>query len=91
MKSFKKIFLASVVSITFCSGISTSFASETMGEKANEMGQDVKKASKKSVRAVKDKTCEMMNGKMECMAKKMGHKMENGADEVKDKVDDVKH
>ncbi|MBC7420061.1 MAG: hypothetical protein H7328_04970 [Bdellovibrio sp.] len=89
MKSFKKLFLASIVAVSFTAGLSTAIA-ETMGEKASEVGSDIKKSTKKGVRTVKDKTCEMINGKMECAAKKIGHKIQNGVDEVKDKADDVK-
>ncbi len=83
MKSFKKMFLASVVAVTFTAGIPTALA-ETVTEKVAEVGSDIKKSTKKGVRAVKDKTCEMVNGKMECAAKKVGNKVGNGVDEVKD-------
>lgn len=62
----------------------------TMKEDIKEGARDVKKNVKKGARAVSDKTCEMVNGKMECAAKKLKHKAQNGMDEVKDKVDDVK-
>ncbi len=88
MRSFTKLFLASVVAVTFTGGISTAFA-ETVGEKMSEAGQDMKKGTKKSYRDVKDKTCEMINGKMECVAKKVKHKVQNGMDEVSDKAQDV--
>ena len=61
-------------------------ADETMGEKASEAASDTKKAVRKGTRKVKDKTCEMVDGKMSCAGKKMKHKMENAVDEVKDKT-----
>ena len=92
MKSIKKMFLTSIVAVTFSAGISTAWA-ETVGEKAaeakadiKEAGQDAAKATRKGVRKAKDEVCEMINGKMECIAKKAKHKIQNGVDEVKDAV-----
>jgi len=68
----------------------TSHAEETMTEKAAEVGRDVKTGTKKAYRNMKDKTCEMVNGKMECVAKKAKHKMQNAADEAHDAVKDAK-
>lgn len=56
-------------------------------EKAKEAGRDVSKNAKKGARSLEDKTCEMVNGKMECTAKKVKHKVQNAVDEVKDKAD----
>lgn len=46
---------------------------------------------KKGTRAAKDEVCEMVNGKMECVAKKVKHKMQNAADSVGTKVKDEKN
>lgn len=74
---------------------STAFAnnekSETVGEKVSEAAQDTGKAVKKTARKVKDKTCHMIKGKMECAAENVKHKAENAIDEGKDKVEDMKH
>ncbi len=51
--------------------------------------EDTKKGAKKAYRGAKDKTCEMVNGKMECAMKKAGNKIGNGVDEVKDKANDL--
>lgn len=56
-------------------------------EKAKEVGRDVSKNAKKGARSLEDKTCEMVNGKMECAAKKIKHGAQNAVDEVKDKAD----
>jgi hypothetical protein len=69
-----------------------SVTSETTGESkvektAEEAAHDAKKNAKKATRKIKDKTCEMVNGKMECTAKKIKHKAQNAMDEAKDKVD----
>lgn len=62
-------------------------ADDTMKEKASEAANDTGRAAKKAGRAVKDKTCEMVNGKMECAAKKVKHSIQNGADNVEDAID----
>ena len=64
-----------------------SHADETMKEKTAEAGNDTKRAMRKGARKVKDETCKMMNGKMECAAKKAKHKMQNAGDKVEDAVD----
>lgn len=66
------------------------WAEETTGEKVGEVASDTKKAVKKGVRNMKDATCEMVNGKMECAGKKLKHKAQNAGDEIGDKADDVK-
>lgn len=62
-------------------------AEETVSEQVKEGAQDLKKNTKKTYRKVKDKTCEMVNGKLECVGKKMMHKTEDIKDEVKDKTE----
>ena len=41
--------------------------------------------AKKAYRDVKDQTCEWINGKLECAAEKVKHKIQNKTDEMKDK------
>lgn len=74
----RKMILVSLATVAFTAGASTAFA-ESVGTTA-----------KKGVRDVKDKTCEMVNGKMECAAKKLGHKMNNASDKAADKMEEVK-
>lgn len=62
-------------------------ADDSVTETAKEVGNDTKRAAKKSARAIKDKTCEMINGKMECAAQKVKHAAQNGADHVEDAID----
>lgn len=76
--------LALILSPTFAA-----MAETTPGEKAGEVVDDAAKNAKKMGRAAKDKGCEMINGKLECLGKKAKHKMQNVGDEVKDKADDV--
>lgn len=62
-------------------------ADTTVKDDAKELAADTKRGTKKAVRAVKDKTCEMINGKMECAAHKVKHSLQNGADNVEDAID----
>ncbi len=61
-------------------------AEDGVKEEAREAGRDLKKNAKKTGRKIKDKTCEMVNGKMECAKDKIKHGIENATDEVKDKT-----
>lgn len=63
-----------------------SFA-ETAKSKTEEVTGDAKRGVKSTVREVKDKTCEMVNGKMECAAQKVKHSIQNTSDKVEDAVD----
>ncbi len=62
-------------------------ADQSMKAKVKEAGNDAARATKQGVRDVKDKTCEMVNGKMECAAQKVKHKVQQGADKVEDAMD----
>lgn len=90
MKNLMKITMAAFA-------LSTAFAAlpvraeETLGEKVEEGASDTGKAIKKSARNVKDKTCEMVNGKLECAGKKLKHRAKNAADEINDKAEDITH
>lgn len=89
-------FACSLVAVAvFCAGAIVPMKAvanddDTVAEKVGEAGRDTGKEVKKGYRAMKDKTCEMVNGKMECAGKKLKHKAENAGDEISDKADDVK-
>jgi hypothetical protein len=57
---------------------------ENMKQDAKEVAHDAKVEMKKAGRKIKDETCEMVNGKMECAAKKAKHKVQNAVDDLKD-------
>lgn len=81
MKNMNILFLAlSLMSIN-------AFADETVEDKAKELGNDTTRSVKKGARAVKDKTCELVDGKMKCAAQKVKHSMQNVGDKVEDAVD----
>ncbi len=84
--------LNAILCVIFAAAASTAVAraETTPVEKVQEVGQDAVKNTKKAYRGASDKVCEMVNGKMKCLPKKVKHKAQNAADEVKDQADDVK-
>jgi hypothetical protein len=63
------------------------YADDSVKKDVKEMSNDTVRGANKVVRETKDKTCEMINGKMECAAKKAKHSIQNGADKVEDAID----
>jgi hypothetical protein len=57
------------------------------GDAISEGAKDLKRGTKKAVRNVKDETCELVNGKMECAGKKVKHGAKNLGDKVEDAAD----
>ena len=88
----KTIFIA-VLTTTFLIGVYTNniaYADEnatTTKGKVKEIANDGARATKKTGRKIEDKTCEMINGKMKCAAKKVKHEIQNAADNVRDAAD----
>lgn len=67
------------------------FAEEGVIEKGEtSINRGVDK-TKSSYRAAKDKACEMVNGKMKCIGKKLKHKAENIQDKVETESNDIKN
>lgn len=100
MKTVIAILTILAISLPTLANDTASKSEKTVGEKiesgyekakdsTKEAYEDTKKATKKAYRSVKDKTCEMVNGKMECAVKKVGNSIKNGTDEVKDKANDL--
>jgi ABC-type transporter MlaC component len=87
-KKIKMLFTALVTTALMGSSIvNFAHADETVKEKVTEARKDTKRAMKKSARKVKDETCEMVNGKMKCMGKKIKHGAQNVGDKIEDAVD----
>lgn len=89
MKTIKLLTLSLLMSAT----LTASYASavETVGEKMETSGNKAVDSVKSTYRKGKDKTCEMVNGKMSCAGKKMKHKMQNAADSIDTKGTEVKN
>lgn len=87
-KNFKMLFTVFVTTALLGSfGSSFVHADETVKEKVSEAGNDAKRAVKKGARKVKDETCEMINGKMKCVANKIKHSAQNAGDAIEDAID----
>lgn len=78
--------------LAFC--FSTAHAEETIGEKTKATAKDAGAAVTKGAHRVGEEVCEMVNGKMKCVGKKIknraseaGTAVKNKAEEVKDSVD----
>ena len=86
-----KIIPVILVAMAFSAfALEPAMAEQTAGEKVDKAGRDIKRGTKKFARNVQDKTCEMVNGKMECVAKDAKHAVQNGADKAVDSVKDAK-
>ena len=66
-------------------------AEETTMEKAETVKINAVDSTKKAYRTAKDEVCELVNGKMECVAKKLKHKAQNATDAVKTKANEIKN
>lgn len=89
MNKWKKLSGAAVLAVTLglAAPVAYVHADDTMGEKAGEAAKDTGRAVKKGARAVQDKSCELVNGKMECAGKKLKNKAKNTVDKVEDATD----
>ncbi|MGZ3787841.1 MAG: hypothetical protein ACXVLQ_04925 [Bacteriovorax sp.] len=93
MTLFQKKYLISLMVFFVLSSFNTShvFANDNSDEgmkgKVTKTAKDVKTGTKKSVRKLQDKTCEVINGKTKCLPKKVKHSIENEMDTAKDATD----
>lgn len=65
----------------------TSQAEDSLKKKATETMNDTRRGVQKAGRELKDKTCELMNGKMECALQKAKHTVQDVADKVEDALE----
>ncbi len=89
MKNFAKFLAIGVFAISTGMVSVAAHSETTAGEKVQEGAEDAGKNVKKGYRNVKDKACEMVNGKLECAGKKAMNKARNAKDEINDKTDDL--
>lgn len=73
--------------LLFSSLLLISCSDKTGMEKVKEAGNDARRDAKAAVREVEEKTCEMVNGKMECAFEKIEHAIEEGSDAAEDAMD----
>ena len=89
MKTIKLLTLGLFLGATLAGPLAS--AVETAGEKIEAAGNKAADSVKSTVRKGKDKTCEMVDGKMSCAGKKMKHKMQDASDSAKSKASEVKN
>lgn len=89
MQTSLKTLFTVLVTTTLIGAFTThqAYAENSVKSDMKEAGHDTKRAMKRTGRKVSDKTCEMVNGKMNCAGKKLKHGMQNTGDKVKDAVD----
>ncbi|MBO9668351.1 MAG: hypothetical protein J7501_16245 [Bdellovibrio sp.] len=86
MKLINTLLISGIIFAT-----SASFAEDTAKESSTteavkDAAHDAKRAVKKGAHRVEEKTCEMVNGKMQCVAKKAANRVEETKDEAVDMV-----
>lgn len=62
-------------------------ADDSVSETAKEAANDTERGTKNAVREMKDETCHLVKGKMECAVQKAKHTIQKGADNVEDAID----
>lgn len=88
--SFKQLLLTAIAMVVgVLAPLQPAFAEQTAGEKVEKAGRDAKTRGKKAARKLEDKTCEMVNGKLECVGAKVKNKSKNASDKVEDAVKDT--
>ncbi len=85
-KFHKACFLSVALSFTM-----TAHAEESTMEKLETQKNKAVDSTKSTYREAKDESCEMVNGKMQCLGKKIKHKAENLSDKAKTTATEVKN
>lgn len=79
-----------VTTLIGLTGMRTSFSGETnqkVKQSMEETTNETRRGAKKTGRAIQDKTCELVNGKMECAAKRVKNGILNTTDKIEDAVE----
>lgn len=84
----KKILLGLILMFMFA-GVSS--AEQTAVEKATVVKDKVVDSTNKAVRATKDKVCEVLNDKGECVTQKLKHEAQNLKDATATKAKEIKN
>ena len=66
-------------------------AEETVGEKISTAGSKAVDGVKKTWRNAKDEVCEMVNGKANCVVKKVVNKIKSSADKIETTAEEAKN
>lgn len=85
-----KKFLLGITVMFMLSGLSA-FAEQTTAEKATVVKDKVVDSTNKAIRATKDKVCEVLNDKGECVTQKVKHEAQNLKDATATKAKEIKN
>ncbi len=77
-----RIYLGSVLLVTCVVSCSGAFAAETIAENAKTVANRTVDVTKETARNASDKLCEMIDGKMKCLPKKIKHKVQTMKDKA---------
>lgn len=89
MKMTKILFKSYIVSVLLISGAAS--AVETNIEKTETVVNKSVDKVKSAARDVDNKVCEMIDGKMKCVVKKIKNKLKNAEDSTKTKATEIKN
>ena len=85
-------YFVQIISVLLVVSFSTSaFSEETATEKVEIQAEKATNSVKRGYRRVKDKTCELVDGKMNCVGKKIKHKLQNASDRTSTKAKELKN
>lgn len=90
MKSMNH-FKSGLIAITLAVSISGCKSNETPSEKAQAEHNKALDSAKEIYRNSKDEICELINGKMECVAQKIENKTKTAIDKTKTKTKEIKN
>ncbi len=86
-KVHRKLFIL-LISVAALSFVGTSCNKDrSVKQEMEETGRDIGRGTSKAVRDLKDKSCEMIDGKMQCAGQKVKHSIQNTSDKVEDAID----
>lgn len=88
MKTKLNVMIAALA-LTSAVGISSVYAAETVGEKADAAANDAARAVKKGVHRAEEAVC--MENDAKCLAEKAKHRAQEAGDYTKDKAKEVKN
>lgn len=81
--------IIAALALTGSVGISSVYAAETVGEKAEATANDAARAVKKGAHRVEEAVC--MESDTKCLAEKAKHRAQEAGDYTKDKAKEVKN
>lgn len=60
---------------------------KSVKQEMQEVGNDIERGTSKAIREIKDESCELINGKMQCAGQKAKHSVQDSTNKVEDAID----